>query len=573
MKYLPLLISLIRYVALFSVPFIVANPAAARDSVAHAWLKPMDLPILLSGSFSELRSNHFHSGIDFKTAGRVGKEVVTVHDGYISRISVSPSGYGNAIYVDHPNGLTTVYAHLLRFNDSIAAYVQAEQYRVEQFKVDIAPEPSRFPLEQGALLGWSGNSGSSGGPHLHFEVRHTANQEVIDPLPFYKDRIKDTRPPKIRSIKVYPIPGKGTLNGDEKPIILTPQQAKDGSLVIDKPLRAWGEIAFAINAYDYMDNTSNTYGIQEILLTADSALLFRNTISPFLFDETRYLNTLIDFAEWSNSRAFFIKSHVEPANRLRGIETPHRGTLIVDTLKAYQLNYLLTDSYGNSTALHFKVTGVEQPIQPIDLEHTTLFTHRTTNRWGAKGIRLSIPQKCLYSNVHFHYSVKADSSALASTHYLHHEPLPLHQAAQLSLHLQHDTLANKAQYGIVKLSRGRQYWIGGTYRNKWIDADVRELGVYTIARDNIAPRITPLNKDKWRSSRKISFKITDNLSGVKAYRAEIDNQFVLFAHDAKTATITYHLTKQQALREHSVKLIVTDGCGNNAVYTNAKTKQ
>ena len=572
----PFLFSNMRCVALSVLCLLCTCNLTAQDSIANSWKKPVDLPILLSGNFGELRSNHFHSGIDFKTQGRVGKAVKTVHDGYVSRISVSPSGYGNAIYVDHPNGLTTVYAHLLRFNDSIATYMNAEQYRLERFKVDIKPSKTQFPVKQGDLLGLSGNSGSSGGPHLHFEVRNTVTEEVLDPIVYYKDQIKDTRAPKIRSIKIYPIPGKGTLNGNTKPIIITPTQGKNGTLSISQPIKAWGEFGFAVQTYDYMDNTTNIYGVKEITLKADSTLLFRSDIKQYSFDETRYLNALIDYPEWCKNRAFFIKSFVEPGNKLRFIEAPNHGILAIRKAGTYQLAYQLSDIYGNKTTLRFDVTGSEQPIIPIERENTTLFSFRSMNLWGARGIRLAIPRNNLYSNLYFQYKAKADSTALALTHYLHNEPVPLNQSAQLSLHLQHDTLHNKQQYGIVQLKRGRTYWIGGDYRHGWIDADIDELGNYTINIDKVAPKITPINSNSWVSNQKITFKITDNLSGVKSYRATIDNQFVLFTHDAKTATITYHLNKQQLTGKHLLTLSVTDGCGNKATYTHtyslSKTK-
>ena len=569
MKYSPFLFSNIRCLALSALCLLCTCSLKAQDSIANSWKKPIDLPILLSGNFGELRSNHFHSGIDFKTEGRVGKVVNTVHDGYVSRISVSPSGYGNAIYVDHPNGLTTVYAHLLRFNDSIATYINTEQYRLERFKVDIKPSKTQFPVKQGDLLGLSGNSGSSGGPHLHFEVRNTVTEEVLDPIVYYKDQIKDTRAPKIRSIKIYPIPGKGTLNGNSNPIIITPKQGKNGTLSINHPIKAWGELGFAVKTYDYMDNTTNIYGVKEITLKVDSTLLFRSDINQYSFDETRYLNALIDYPEWSKNRAFFIKSFVEPGNKLRFIEAPNHGILTIRKAGTYQLAYQLSDIYGNKTTLRFEVTGSEQPIKPIELENTTLFSFRSMNLWGARGIRLTIPRNNLYSNLHFQYKAKADSTALALTHYLHNEPVPLHQSAQLSLHLQHDTLSNKQQYGIVQLKRGKTYWIGGNYRNGWLDAAIDELGNYTIKIDDIAPKIAPITPNKWSSSGKIAFKITDSLSGIKSYHAMIDNQFVLFTHDAKTATISYLLNKQQAVGKHVLTLIVTDTCGNQATYTKA----
>ena len=162
---------------------------------AQTFRSPVDIPILLSGNFGELRNNHFHSGIDFKTQGVEGKNIRAVKDGYVSRILVSPWGYGHALYVKHPDSTMSVYGHLRNFAGHIATYVKEQQYAQERFSVDLSPEPSQFPVKAGELIALSGNTGSSGGPHLHFEIRDLRTGEPVDPIVYYKDKIKDTRPP------------------------------------------------------------------------------------------------------------------------------------------------------------------------------------------------------------------------------------------------------------------------------------------------------------------------------------------------------------------------------------------
>ena len=529
--------------------------------------KPMDIPVLLSGNFGELRSNHFHSGIDFKTQGVEGKPIHSVQDGYVSRISVSPWGYGNGLYITHPDGTTTVYGHLQKFSQKITAYLKEKQYEQESFNVNLSLTPDELPVKEGELVALSGNTGSSGGPHLHFEVRDTETEEPMDPIEYYKDLIKDTQAPKIQGIMVYSMPGKGVVNGSRRKLELKPVTAKNGKQTMTGKIEAWGEIGLAVKGYDYMDNTSNIYGIKDITLTADSQVIFHSNLDRFAFDESRYLNSFTDFEEWKEHRSFYIKSFVDPGNRLRFIESLNRGILTIDEPRTYHLTYQLADAFGNTTQLSIQIEGKEQPIPEVDTENTELFHWWSDNRFGAKGIRLTIPKGNLYDDLYFHYSVKEDSAALGATHILHNKPVAFHKSAKLSLRLQTDTLENKQQYGIVRLQNGRRSWTGGVYRNGWVDADIKEMGSYTLGQDLVPPTITPLNPATWVSKQAIALRLSDNLSGVQTYRGEIDGQYVLFEMNSKSV-ITYHFDKERLARgKHTLKLVVTDACGNQSTYT------
>ena len=529
--------------------------------------KPMDIPVLLSGNFGELRSNHFHSGIDFKTQGVEGKPIHSVQDGYVSRISVSPWGYGNGLYITHPDGTTTVYGHLQKFSQKITAYLKEKQYEQESFNVNLSLTPDELPVKEGELVALSGNTGSSGGPHLHFEVRDTETEEPMDPIEYYKDLIKDTQAPKIQGIMVYSMPGKGVVNGSRRKLELKPVTAKNGKQTLNGKIEAWGEIGLAVKGYDYMDNTSNIYGIKDITLTADSQVIFHSNLDRFAFDESRYLNSFTDFEEWKEHRSFYIKSFVDPGNRLRFIESLNRGILTIDEPRTYHLTYQLADAFGNTTQLSIQIEGKEQPIPEVDTENTELFHWWSDNRFGAKGIRLTIPKGNLYDDLYFRYSVKEDSTALGATHILHNKPVAFHKSAKLSLRLQTDTLDNKLQYGIVRLQNGRRSWTGGVYRNGWVDADIKETGSYTLGQDLVPPTITPLNPATWVSKQAIALSLSDNLSGVQTYRGEIDGQYVLFEMNSKSV-ITYHFDKERLARgKHTLKLVVTDACGNQSTYT------
>lgn len=528
---------------------------------------PFDFPILLSGNFGELRNNHFHSGIDFKTQGAEGKPIHSVKEGYVSRISVSAWGYGNALYITHPDGTTTVYGHLQKFADKIATYLKQQQYEEENFTVNLTLTPELLPVKKEEIVAFSGNTGSSGGPHLHFEVRDTETEDIIDPIDYYKDRITDTRPPKIQGIMVCPIEGKGIVNGSGNKLELKPITAKNGKQTLTGKIQAWGEIGLAVKGYDYMDNTSNIYGVKEISLTVDSLIVFHSNLDRYGFNETRYLNSFTDYQKWKQHRSFYMRSFVEPGNRLPFIESINHGIIKIDEPRTYQLTYKLTDAFGNSTSLSIWIEGKKQAIHQPDTAGTELFHWNCDNRFGAKGIRLMIPKGNLYNDLYFRYSVREDDTALAATHMLHNSLVPLHGPCPLSLRLQQDSLDNKRQYGIVRIQNKNISWIGGTYRNSWIDADIKELGDYTISKDIVAPTITPLNPSVWVSKQNIQFRLSDNMSGIQTFRGEIDGQFILFEMNNKSI-ISYRFDKQRLKRgSHTLKLKVADACGNESIYT------
>jgi len=527
---------------------------------------PFDFPILLSGNFGELRSNHFHAGIDFKTQGAEGKAIHAVQDGYISRISISPGGYGNGLYLTHPDGTTTVYGHLLRFPPVISDYIKEEQYKQESFNVNLIFSPDQFPVKRGEIIAWSGNTGSSAGPHLHFEIRDTESQELIDPIIFFKKQIKDSTPPRIQGIMVYSIEGEGVVNGNNKKKELNLAASKRGASSLNGKIEAWGKIGLAVKAYDYMDNTSNIYGVKGITLLLDDEVIFHSCIDRYSLDESRYLNSFTDYADWIDRRSFYMKSFIEPGNRLRFLNAKDRGYIYINEERTYQLKYILKDAYDNTTELPIEIHGKVQQIPKPgpDTEH---FYWYGENKFGAKGIRLAIPQGNLYSDLYFKYNVRKDSAALADTHMLHNTPVPLHKNARLSLRLQNDPLENKNQYGIVRIRKGRTAWVGGTYRNGWIDGSIRELGQYTLGMDTVKPVIVPIDPDLWVNKGQITFRLTDNLSGIKTYQGKIDGEYVLFEMDNRSV-IRYTFDKKRLSRgTHELTLHVTDGCGNEALFS------
>ena len=527
-------------------------------------IAPMDIPLLLSGNFGELRNNHFHSGLDFKTQGRTGIPIKAVKSGFISRISVSPYGYGRATYIDHPDGTTSVYGHLDKFAPKFESVVRDSQYRKESFTVNLYFAKDVFPVHQGELIAYSGNTGGSGGPHLHFEFRETASEKPIDPLPFFKDKIKDTRAPDIQGIMLFPQKSKGVINGSTSNQSVALAKDKSGKPILNKPITAWGDIGIGIKSYDRMNETSNIYGVNEIILKVDGTEIYHSVMNRFSFDDTRCLNSFIDWISWKDDKSFYMKSFIEPGNYLEIFHSPFNGIISVFEERKYQVEYILKDVYGNTSTLSFNIIGKEDVIS--ESTGDVFFAYNQDNSYKNLGVELDIPRKNLYTDVFIHVDTTYSDSPFAPL-YAIRERVPLHSYCPLTLDITNDSYPDKEKYGVVSVWNNKVSWIGGAYENQKIKTEIRELGDFTVMIDTVAPNIKPVNPEKWVANKRFSFKITDDLSGVAQWKGTIDGQFVLFEYDAKTNSLFYNFEPSR-MRKGSQKLFleVIDGIGNRAEF-------
>ena len=550
----------------FSFLFLLALTSAS----AQSYTSPLNVTPALSANFGELRSNHFHSGIDFKTEQAVNKPVLAIDDGYISRISVSPGGYGLALYIEHPTGHTSVYAHLNSFSPQIADYVKEKQYEQESYRVELYPEPGLLEIKKGQQIGLSGNTGSSGGPHLHFEIRDTPSQDPLDPLLFYSPIIPDTQNPDIRGIAFYPVTGKGAVNGSNTPLRLGISKSKSGQpMALSRPIDAWGRIGIGVRAYDRMNGQSNIYGVKHVRLYVDEKLVFSSTIDRFPFSKSRMLNSFIDYETWRKEGSFFMRSFVEPGNTLGFYNSTGNGYIDIDEERDYRMRYELEDHHGNILVYPFLVRGKQQSISPPPMCETFM-PWTLHNRIMNVDFMLDIPPGNLYNNVCFSYRKSASTAYYSDIHQVNSSPVPLHHRATLWIKLTADTLDNRRQYGIVEVSEsGRSSWIGGVYKGGGIETSIYELGRrYAVDRDTVPPMISPVNPEKWVNGRRIEIRLTDDKSGVSSFRGTINGKFILFSHDMKSSLYTYIFddSRLEKGKSQEFHFVATDGAGNIAEY-------
>ena len=530
---------------------------------AQSLRPPMNIPLLLSGNFGELRNNHFHSGLDLKTQGVSGIPVFSINDGYVSRASVSPSGYGNALYVSHPDGITSVYAHLERFDPSIEALVRNAQYQNESFAVDLTFSPGELPVERNERIAWSGNSGASRGAHLHFELRETASGKAIDPLPYFKNWIQDTRPPEIKGLMFFPQFNKGVVNGRTQNLTVALVKDKTGKQKLSPAVTAWGSIGVGLKAYDRMDGSTNLYGVYEIILKVDGKEVYHSVLDQFSIEgDTRYLNTYIDWKEWTEKHSFYMKSFIDPGNRLGINRSLSNGIIDIDEERAYQLEYILKDAFQNTATFQWTILGQKTYIPLYEERNEVYFPYDKDNEYSGKGINLKIPRTNLYTSLYLQMETFPGCTPYAPLYSIG-EWLPLHSYCPLTLDIPNDIYPDKSKYGVVQLRKDEKVWLGGEYERGKITARIRELGQYCIEIDDLPPVVTPVNQAKWESNRRITFRIDDELSGIASYKGYLNGEFVLFEYDAKSKLLHYTFDfKRISAGNKTLELYVTDGAGN-----------
>jgi hypothetical protein len=536
----------------------------------NTYRSPIDIPLILSANFGELRPNHFHSGIDLKTQGVINKPVYSIADGYVSRISVSPSGYGLAIYVMHTNGQTSVYGHIAKFAPKIAGYVKEKQYEQESFKVDLSLDETAFPVKEGDLIAYSGNTGSSGGPHVHFEIRDTKSQLALDALEYYKGQIVDNASPAVKGIAVYPVESKGVVNNSDEPFrrIVGAIPKKKAVKVTPDSIMVWGKIGIGIYANDRMTGTNNIYGVKIVRLFCDGKEVFSSYISSVDFGNTRMINSMIDFDYWYRKKSFYQKSFVEPGNKLSIYKTVNNGYIEINEEKVYKLKYELEDLYGNKATHSFDVYGKKQDI-PQRKDCTKPMAWDRDNHYEGNMFSISIANGSLYKDLSFNLKRTLSKNYMSAIYEVNDSYVPLDKYCDITIKMTKDSLTNKLRYGIVCITGSRESWIGGKYSNGAITACIRELGnTYAVGIDTEAPIITPVLPTKWVSQGEIKVRLSDNKSGVASYRGTIDGAFALFENDVKSPVYTYKFDPKRLTRGQTHKLIftATDACENESRY-------
>ncbi|MBK9731540.1 MAG: M23 family metallopeptidase [Chitinophagaceae bacterium] len=545
--------------AMFNNSIVAQSPDYFRN--------PLDIPITLAANFGEIRSNHFHTGFDIRTNAEIGYKVYAAADGVISRIKVSAGGFGNVLYITHPNGYMTVYAHLDHFNDAIAAYVKQQQYAKQSFEVELFPEASKFPVRKSDLIAYSGNSGASGGPHLHFEIRDASGETYpLNPAAFYK--LEDTIAPKITAAYIYGIEKTTGI-----PVKYAVKKIKSGyTLAKDSVVVNNAMVGVAVEAADYMNRASNDYGVFEFTVKLDGKQIYNVKFDKFDFANGRYVNAFTDYKA--------IKTSDKTIQRLFRLPGDH-NTIYHDLVNDGKISFtdslfhlvevMAADAYQNTTTLSFHVKGnhVTKAV-PATTEEGRVFHYNQPNTFTSDSIQLNLPANILYEDLTFSYvEIPSAAKRYSATHVVQNANIPVHDSYEIRI-LPRNISTTLQPKAVIAYDEGKG--VSGTktshWDGKWLVARAREFGYFYVMLDTTAPKITPVNvkQNSLLTTNNIKFTISDNLSGIVAYKGLLDGKWILMEYDPKNKRLQCTLDKQLAPGEHSLKITVADDVKNESVY-------
>ncbi len=551
----------------------IANLVGSQVSDRSLFVTPLREPPSLSASFAELRNDHFHSGIDYRTGGVTGKDVLAIDGGYVYRIAVSPGGFGKALYVRHSSGYSSVYAHLRSFRPDIEEYVEKRQYEMKSFAVSLFPQRNQFRVERGEVIAWSGNTGGSSGPHLHFELRDSATEEPINPLGFDLG-ISDSKRPVIDKVILYPLSRSSSVNGRYASLTLRTVPA-DGSYGISSselPVIA-GETGLGIKCWDSFDNSPNRCGIYSIEMLADGLMVYSFTADRFSYSESRYINSHIDYAAKISANEYIHRLFIQPGNRLSMYDGHvNRGVLNFSDDREHDIRIIVTDASGNRSWVAFRLRSQPKPdTSPASAECSKILPYGRASDFTADGIRIHFPAGAFYDTLFLIYNVGSGSRDLLSpVHSVHNETVAVHDRYRLSV--RPDTLIpgmeDKLCLAVID-SHGKPSYSGGRFSYGYVTSDVNRLGDFAVAIDSMPPVIKPSfgRGADLTGKRLFTVTITDEFSGIGSYETLIDGQWFLGEYDAKNNLLIYRPTdarmKQNA--NHSIELTVKDNCGNSTI--------
>ena len=547
---------------IFSIFFLIFISTFSQDKYPQDYFQnPMDIPMYLSGTFGELRSNHFHSGLDIKTQKKEGFKVFSVADGYVSRIKVSHWGYGKALYVTHFNGYTSVYAHLKKYSPKIEAYIKKHQYKKESFEIQLYPGKSELLLTKGEVIGYSGSTGGFVGPHLHFEIRDNQSRP-INPMHF-GITVKDNINPKINTLMAYPIDSSSQVNNSNAPLQVAFKQLNNGNLLANK-ITASGKIGLGINVFDQLNGAINKNGIYSLEMLVNGQQYYKHEVEKFSFAESKYLNLLIDYDRYANLKQRVQQCFIEPRNILSIYErTDTKGYINVEDGKTYNVEIIAKDFVGNSKKLVLPIQGKKDSIRiHKSLKETPyLIKSLEFNKFSKDGITVAFPKKTFYKDFYLDFDVKNGDA------FVHKKTVPLNGRYTLTFDVtSYDNEARKKLFIASYNSKGYPSYSKTVKKENIFYTSTKSLGKFSLLSDNKKPTVKLKNfkNEQWVTNyKKIILKTSDDLSGIKSYRGEIDNEWILLEYSPKYGTLTYDFSDKKLVgSKHLLKVIVVDNVGN-----------
>ncbi len=551
--------------------FLVAKYTVAQNPYPQDYFRnPLDIPIVLAGTFAELRSNHFHAGMDIKTQRKEGLNVIAAAEGYVSRIKISHWGYGKALYITHPNGYTSVYAHLQKFSPKIEAYIKHKQYENETFEIEVFPKIGILDIANNEHIGFSGNTGGSTAPHLHFELRDK-NERPINPMLFGL-HVKDTKKPTVSGIYAYAIDDKAHINYTNriKKIRLIPLQ--NGNYKAEN-MTAHGKIGFGIVTTDRLDGALNKNGVSNIKTSSNGNEIFEIDFKRFSFNETKHINRLIDYKYYKEQKIRIQKLFVQANNPLSLYKnTINNGYLQIEDSTNTIYNITIADYNGNKTTVSLDITGKKMDsisnnsISEIKETGNYFLYANQAETLHKDNVSVFLPKHTFYDDLLINFNVNSDTLTL------HTPSVPTQKYFSITYNTERYNKLDKDKLFIARLNtfNTTKTYVNTKQNENTLIARTNILGTYTIATDTVSPVINPINfkHKKWISKEtNLRVKIKDKHSGIRNYRATINGKWVLMEYEPKKDLLVYNFSDNIITDvEHNFKLIVIDNVGNSSTF-------
>lgn len=522
---------------------------------------PIGIPLILSSNFGELRPNHFHMGVDFKTNNRIGYNLHSIEKGFVSRIKVSPYGYGKVVYIDHPNGVTSVYAHCSEFKGKVDSIVRATQEQEHDFEVEIFPRTGEISLAKGEVFALTGNTGSSTAPHLHFEIRDTKTEAALNPLVFGFD-IADTKAPEIRGVKVYSLTKDG-YRFPNKSTVRTASKGSTGYYVSGNKITIpanycteSGGIGIAVDAIDRLNGASNQCGLYGSILIVNGDTIFGQRTDRVPFESTRYVNSHKDFEEYSKNRKKYHKCFKTTQNSLPIYEFGENGIIKCKPGDILKVEYVGYDPKGNRSTLNFDIAilaGQMNPNDGIGLDLSYLQPgHSLQLENETRQVQFGV--ETVYEPLKMNESKLDTEIGKAAT--------PVHK--EYIIKVKSSEVDDGKHYIEVITAKGRKRAMITAYSDGWYHAHSKYFGQYSLKRDLTSPTISTKNfksTTTYTSSKKLTWKIGDGQTGIADYDLFIDGKWYLIEYESKGSYVTFN--RPDGIKgSKEMKLVVVDKVGN-----------
>ncbi len=541
--------------------FLISLNSLAQHKTITDFDVPIKIPLLVAGSFGELRPNHFHAGVDFSANYKIGDPVYAPADGVVNRIKVSSFGYGKALYVKHNNGYTSVYGHLSAYGDKIAKYVNDKQYESKQFEIELFPLAKELPVKKGDVIGYIGNTGGSGGPHLHYEIRDTKTEHILNAQAFsLKDAITDTEQAIINGVYVYPLTDETIINNENSFFEIA--LSKQNNSYKSNTIQAKGTIGFGINTHDTQNGSRGKNGIYRMVTYVNGTKNFEVVFDEFSFDESKYLNQYIDYKYYQLSGNRIQKLFVVNDLPLSLIKTKkNNGQIIVNEGEDLNFKIEVFDAHENKQTIEIPVKYYDYQINKKPKPEGKYIDYLKDYAFEENNVSVEWDARTFFEDVYL--KIKTENNKLT----LHKDEYAVQKNISIKI-LVPDGYPNKDQTFIGKTDGKKVKYFDTWKRGNDFRIRTKELGTYELVTDKADPIVNFVSDyDTFTKEDVLVFEIEDKLSGINTYSGYLNNEWILFHYDYKTKKLIHKLSDEKFTPgTNTLRLEVTDRVGNNTTF-------